>query len=239
MIGLWYDKKFKKLTLVLKSFKCSWNKCIFCNFADESANSYNELRRINLKILEKATRIDYDERIDELVIFNGGSFFELPFDIIIKISELTTNKIMNIETRPNFITEESILMTLRLLDPKKLIIRIGFESFFSEIRDILNKNITQKEILRIIQLRKSFKDKNVIFVAYVLFGMDKIGEKSVETSVTEFNKIFDGVIAIKYRKYKNHMPKSISPSKKLLNFLKNSCLDLDMAEDELWKIRAR
>lgn len=236
MIGVWYDKNYRKLTLVLKSFKCSWNKCVFCCFSDEAADNYNDLKKTNFKILSYAEKINNDDRIDELVIFNGGSFFELPYEIILKISKLTEDKIVNIESRPEFVTEENISKTLTLLKPTQLIVRIGFESFFPEVRNALKKNIPQTEIQRIEHLRKIFENKNVKLVAYVLFGMNQISEESVEKSIKIFNNIFDGVIAIKYKQLRRNMPQTRRPSNKLISFLKINCLSIDMAGDELWKI---
>ena len=239
MIGVWYGQNSKKLNIVLKSYTCSWNKCSFCSFSDEATYNYTELQKTNFSILKYATKINHDYPVDEMVIFNGGSFFELPYEIVLKISDLTKNKIINIESRPDFVSEKNILKTLAILKPKQLIVRLGFESFFSEVRKTLNKNIPSSEIPRIQHLRKILETKNVKFITYVLFGMDKIDERSVMTSVKKFNKIFNGVIAIKYKKFKRNMPERKPPTPKLINFLKNNCLDLDMTEDKLWELNKK
>jgi radical SAM enzyme (TIGR01210 family) len=239
VIGIWYDEKGGKVTIVLKSFKCSWNRCVFCCFSDEAAETYHDLMETDLRILKEVKKRLESGKIRELTIFNGGSFFELPYELILKISELTPGKIVNIETRPEFVNEKSLTETLRLLGPKGLVVRIGFESSFEEVRRRLNKGIPNVEVQRIIRLRKTLAKKfrgRIEFVAYVLFGLEGLSEESVKESVEFFSKNLDGVIAIKYRKYKQHMPNEIAYSEGLINFLKVKCREVDLAEGELWEI---
>lgn len=239
MIGVWYDGESRKITMVLKSFKCSWNKCVFCCFSDEAAKDYDDLMETNLRILNKSKEIIKSKEVREIAIFNGGSFFELPYDLMLKISELTLGKTVNIETRPEFLSQESLAKTLTVLKPKELIVRVGLESSSEEIRDKLNKGIPDTAVKRIIKLRSTLNEKidsRIKFVAYVLFGLDGIDEESVMRSVEFFNSSLDGVIAIKYRRYKQNMPSESIPSTSLMVFLKQNCLDIDLTNGEIWEI---
>ncbi len=159
MIGVWYDKTLRRITVVLKAFKCSWNKCIFCCFSDEAAKTYEELMKVNVELLRKAQKMITDEKVDDIVFFNGGSFFELPYQLILKISELTKNLSVEIETRPEFLSENSLLKTYELLSPKRLVVRMGFESVFQEVRNKLNKGITDLQIKEVYRLRESVRKK--------------------------------------------------------------------------------
>ncbi|MEM3584542.1 MAG: hypothetical protein QW193_04595 [Nitrososphaerales archaeon] len=240
MIGVIYDEKAKRIIAILKGFTCSWNKCTFCCFYEEAAKDINDLISTNKEIITKIKDLMNEKSVDKISLFNGGSFFELPLSVIYDLSNITNNKIIEIESRPEFLNENSIKYLYNLLKPSKLIVRIGFESIYDNIRNgLLNKGIKDSELRRILELRNEIKNKFgslIEFIAYVLFGIEGIDEKSVITSIEEFNKSLDGVIAIKYRKYHEWMPKEVKVSKGLLEFLRMNCLDVDLTESNIWKI---
>jgi hypothetical protein len=134
----------------------------------------------------------------------------------------------------------SINRLYKALSPRKLFIRIGFESINDSVRNgLLNKGISSYELKRILKLRDKVKNKfndTIEFIAYVLFGIEGIEDSSVIESVKEFKKFFDGVIAIKYRRYHKWMPKEVKPSQELLRFLRTNHIDVDMTESKIWKI---
>ncbi|RLG71899.1 MAG: hypothetical protein DRO08_04035, partial [Thermoprotei archaeon] len=169
-------------------------------------------------------------------VFNGGSFYELPLNVVLKLSEITENKIVDIETRPEFISKEVLLKTKQILNAKELVVRVGFENFNEKIMNIvLNKGISQEEITRLSKLRENFKRENIPIklIAYVLFGIEGVPEETIVESVEKFNKLFDGVIAIKYRRYLKHHPKEIPISENLVNFLKRNTLLIDWSTSEI------
>ena len=129
---------------------------------------------------------------------------------------------------------------MKALKPKELVLRIGFESASDEVRNkVLGKGIPNPEIERVANFRKTLREGRVRFLGYVLFGMKGISERSVIESVKRFNKILNGVIAIKYRRYREGMPKEVAPSEKLLKFLRHNCLDVDMADSPIWDLEMR
>ncbi|MEM3383038.1 MAG: hypothetical protein QXL52_01335 [Nitrososphaerales archaeon] len=240
MIGITYDEKTKKIVVILKGFTCSWNRCTFCCFYEEATRDIDNLISTNKEIIKKTECLMKEKPVDRISIFNGGSFFELPLSVVYDLSNITNKKIIEIESRPEFLSKDSIGHLFNTLKPRKLILRIGFESIYDDIRnDLLNKGIKDSELRRILKLRSEMKSKfgNLIeFITYVLFGIEGIDEKSVITSVREFNKSFDGVIAIKYKSYHEWMPKEVKVSKELLEFLRMNCLDVDLTDSDIWKI---
>jgi len=240
MIGVFpiHDKLGKRLILVLKGLPCSWNKCTFCPFFLEQG-SLPQVLKVNSELIEQAIKILSREDYERITIFNGGSFYELPINTVIKLSKITNSRVVDIETRPEFIDYDTITKTLEILKPKRLVIRIGFEVIDDEVRNkILNKGIPQQEVYRIAGLRKKLqKDKlPVEIISYVLFGMKGISEELVKRSVQEFNELFDGVIAIRYRKYLAHHPEEVEISKDLIEFLKKNTLLIDWSEQEFWEV---
>jgi len=242
MLGVRYDSEKHRLTVILKGFRCSWDQCIFCCFSEEAAKNYRDLIETDLEILRQAGKILGQREVRELVLFNGGSFFELPYQIVLRLSELTAHRDLAVETRPEFLSEGAVLETLQLLKPSKLTLRVGLESASEKIRVRFRKGINDVQIKELINLRGKLRRKaedRVRFIAYILFGVEGVTEASVKRSVNFFRRYLDGVTAIKYRRYKAGMPRETHPSQKLLEFLRTSCEEVDMTESELWEITAR
>lgn len=241
MIGVFkeHDKLGKRLIIVLKGLPCSWNKCSYCPFYLEQG-SLEEVLKVNENVLRKAYEYLGKESFERISVFNGGSFFELPLSIVLKLAKIVKGKIVDIETRPEFVNEETLLSTLNLLKAKELVVRIGFENIDERLRNkVLNKGIKQLEILRLASLRKKLSKENIPIklLVYVLFGIKGITEESIIVSVKEFNRMFDGVIAIKYRKYLPDHPDEVSPSKGLIEFLSKNTLLIDWGVGGTWEIK--
>ncbi|MCP8305169.1 MAG: hypothetical protein H3Z50_06880 [archaeon] len=240
MIGVTYDERAKRIIAILKGSVCSWNRCTFCCFYEEAAKDLGDLFLTGKDILLKIKELMREKPVDRLSFFNGGSFFELPLSVVSDLSQVTKQKLVEIESRPEFLELDSIHHLYKILDPRRLVIRIGFESIYDKIRNsLLIKGISDGEVKRVVELRGYMKnefDGEVDFIAYVLFGIDGIDEQSVMASVKEFNKHLDGVIAVKYRMYHEWMPREIGVSQSLLEFLRRNCLDVDMTESEIWRI---
>lgn len=241
MIGVFaeHDKLGKRLIIVLKGLPCSWNRCVFCPFALEQG-SLPQVLKVDKELVEKAVKILEKEDYDRITIFNGGSFYELPLDVVLKLSRITRGRIVDIETRPEFIDYNVVVGTLKLLKPKHLVIRIGFEVIDEDVRNkVLNKGIPQSEIHRIAELRRILRRKKlpVYIVSYVLFGIEGVSEEVVKKSVEEFGKLFDGVIAIRYRRYLPHHPREEKISEELARFLEENTLLVDWSEEEFWEIK--
>ena len=226
-----------RLVLILKGLPCSYGRCVFCPFVLEQGN-LREVLEVNDKLIAEAVELVKKHGVKRVSIFNGGSFFELPVDTVIKLSNLTHGRVVDIESIPAFITAESIEHIYRLLRPKLLVVRVGFEVFDENIRFKLGKVFPNTEVYRISELAKKLRSRglNVQFISYVLFGISLIPEQEVIRSVTEFNKLLDGVIAIKYHKYLMHHPEEIEVSERLARYLESNTIYVDWGEDGEWII---
>jgi len=236
------DALGRRVIVVLQGFPCSWGKCSFCPFYLEQSASLREILERDREIVAKAMELAREVRADRITVFNGGSFFELPLAVVEMLKPLARGRVLDIETRPEFLSISSVSTILRILEPSRLVVRVGLEVFDERIRnEVLRKGIPQSEIHRLHKLRESLRATGapVEIVAYVLFGIEGVPENEVIKSVREFNSMFDGVIAIRYRKYLPNHPSETSVSSELRDFLERNCIYVDWGEGEEWSIGSR
>ncbi len=229
------DKLGKRAVVILKGFPCSWGRCIFCPFIIEQSCRTSEIITTNSAVIKQAIEVVDKQQIDRVAVFNGSSFHELPFVSIDELASVSKGRIFEIEERPEFVNRRSVVSLLKLLRPRKLVIRIGFENYYESIRnDYLRKGIPQSEILRIAELRRMLSEEGlpIELWTYVLFGMEGISEESVKYSVIKFKEILDGVIAVKYHRYLPIHPEESSVSKDLAEFLERECNLVDWGGEE-------
>jgi len=233
------DRLGHRLVVVLKGFPCSWGKCVFCPFYLEQSSNLREVLETDAEIVERARQALREWGCDRVTVFNGGSFFELPLAVINALRAITRGRVVDIETRPEFLTLENALHALRLLEARELVVRVGLEVVNEEIRNrVLNKGIPQSEVMRLAELRKRIDELGlpIKIVAYVLFGIEGVPEEEVIRSVEEFNRLFHGVIAIRYRRYLPHHPRESSVSIELAQYLERNTMLVDWGEGEEWSI---
>ncbi len=236
------DSLGRRVIIVLQGFPCSWGKCRFCPFYLEQSTNLREVLERDRAIIEEARRIASEIRADRITVFNGGSFFELPMAVVSELASLTRGRVVDIESRPEFLTLETISHALDLLKPARLVVRVGLEVADERVRnEVLGKGIPDSEVRRVSELRDSVKGLGmpVDFVAYVLFGIEGVPEEKVVESVEVFSKLFDGVIAIRYRRYLPHHPKEVGVSDELKRFLEAKCLYVDWGVGEEWSISSK
>ncbi len=237
MIGVfkYEDSLGKRLVLILKSYPCSWGKCIFCPFALEQTTNIKEIIDTNRKLIGEAYKQVMEGGYSRVAVFNGGSFHELPFDTVEKLTPLAKGRVFEVEERSEFVTENSIRALLDLYHPSKLIVRMGFEVFDEKLREeYLRKGMPNSELHRVVGLRRKLRGEGlqVEFWTYVLFGIEGISEDKVVESVREFKKLFDGVIAVKYHKYLPHHPNEVPVSKDLAKILEEEADLVDWGGDQ-------
>ena len=228
------DKLGRRLVVILKGFPCSWGRCSFCPFFLEQSTDIRDVIMTNRRIINEALDILRKEDYRRIAVFNGSSFHELPYDTVEKLRDLARGRVFEIESRSEYITLDSIKALLEYYEPEKLIIRIGFEVYDEEIREkLLVKGMPNRELYRIYRLRNEVKKLGlpVEFWVYVLFGIEFIPEEKVIESVKIFKKMFDGVIAIKYKKYLPHHPEETPVSESLARFLEENTDLVDWGEE--------
>lgn len=235
------DKLGKRLVVILKGFPCAWGKCSFCPFALEQTTDTRDVITTNRRIINDALKIVREEGYRRIAVFNGSSFHELPYDTVERLRDLARSRVFEIESRSEYVTLDSIKALLSYYEPEKLIIRIGFEVYDEIIREkLLIKGMPNSELHRICGLRSEVKELGlpVEIWVYVLFGIECIPEEKVIESVKMFKKMFDGVIAIRYKRYLPNHPNEAPVSKHLTKFLEENT-DLVDWGGEQWVIKKK
>ena len=234
MLGNFIDDEKRILTIILMGYPCRWNKCTHCYFHEESSTDKKAIIKRNNEILDESEKIISENPIQVIKIFNGGSIFELPRELYFRINDISENKSLTVETRPELITIDILNKLTTDLKSRNLKIFIGFDSYFEEIRNkVLNKGIPQAEIERISKI----KIPNIQFYSYVIFGAEGISEDSVKQSVNTFNILFSGTTAIEFRAHEGLKLNAIASSQDLKQWLTLKCLTVDkIGEDDQWKI---
>lgn len=231
------DSLGKRLVVILKGFPCSWGRCVFCPFALEQSFNLREVMETNRRIVREAVEIAEREGYKRVAVFNGSSFHELLYDTVEGLRPLVRGRVFEVEERSEYVTRESIGALLHYYSPERLVIRVGFEVFDERIREeLLRKGMPNSEVFRLAELRKELREEGypVEFLIYVLFGIEHIPEEKVVESVREFKKMFDGVIAVRYKRYFPNHPREVPVSRELASFL-NAEADLVDWGGEQWE----
>jgi len=230
------ERSRKRAIVILKGFRCRWGRCVFCPFFLEAGNSLSDVIQTNDKILSLLEDATLRFSIERITVFNGGSFFELPLDTVLKLSRFTCGRIVDIESRPEYLSFDSVRQVLELLKPSRLVIRVGIEVWDEYLRNaVLCKGIPQSEIVRLNALREKCREvygDEVSFIAYILFGIELIPESKVVESVEELSKYFDGIIAVQYRRVLDSLPSEAIPSRELILYLQQKCVDVDLKRSD-------
>lgn len=236
------DSLGRRLVIVLQGLPCSWGRCSFCPFVLEQSARVGEVIETNRRILEEAYRVAREFNPDRVSVFNGSSFFELPVDTVLRLPPLTRGRVVDVEARSEQVWLEALSSLLKLLEARKLVVRVGFEVWDEKIRnEYLRKGMPQSEVYRLARLREEVRERGlpIEFLVYVLFGIEGVGEEEVRRSVQEFSKLFDGVVCVRYHRYLPGHPREVPISSELRRFLEENCLLVDWGEEEEWTIAGK
>ncbi|MBU3904771.1 MAG: DUF5591 domain-containing protein [Nanoarchaeota archaeon] len=205
-------------TLYLNSGKCSHAKCVFCGWGtyEYPKLSFNELKEW------------FDTRVDEvetLKIFNSGSFLDNNQvdpkfrKWLIKRCEELEIKNLVIESRPEFVTQES----LNEMKSNKvhITVAIGLEVADNEVLKNVNKGFTVEDYLN---AAKILKKNNFGLRSYVLVNIPFETDESLEKSIKIAKENSDSVVII------NWFPHGYSPAFNL--WLEGKHKPLDKTEFE-------
>lgn len=179
--------------IVLRTKGCSWahrSGCTMCGYFNDSSWSYVKDEDL-LKQFNTAMKSYVDQKI--VKIFNSGSFFdeeEISKNVRDKILEKLVKRVdkISVESRPEFITEESMEEIKEIVGPKTFEVSIGLETSNNEIREkCINKGFTFDDYKRAASIvkKQGFKLKT-----YVLIKPPFISEKrAIEDAVKTVNDI--------------------------------------------------
>jgi len=244
LIGAWcrVDRLGRRLVLVLRGLPCAWGRCTFCPFSLEQSVNLGEVIRDNRRVIREALRLLGECRASRVSVFNGSSFYELPYETVAELRPLTEGRVVDIESRPEYLSLGSLRAALQALGARLLVVRVGLEVWDDEIREgLLRKGIPRSEILRVSRLRLEARERGlpVQIYAYVLFGVEGVPEEKVLESLRVFNKLFDGVIAVRYHRYHPRHPAEAPVSKRLAEVLEREAVLVDWGEEPEWTIAGK
>ncbi|MCE4624419.1 MAG: hypothetical protein F7C35_00955 [Desulfurococcales archaeon] len=243
MLGVfrYKDRLGDRLVLILRGYPCSWGKCTFCPFALEQSTNISRIMDDNRRIISQALEILGRESIRRVAVFNGGSFHELPYDTVEALRPIAMGRMFEVEERSEFVTLAGLEALVYYYRPEKLIVRVGFETADERIREeVLRKGMPDKEMYRLSRLRLEARERGlpVEIWTYLLFGMEGIPDESVAESLKKFRELFDGVIAVRYKKYLPHHPRPKPVPEWLAQLLEEEADLVDWGGDQ-WVIGQR
>ncbi len=227
------DSLGRRLVVILKSFLCGWGRCVFCPFWMDQSASVREVIETNRRVVAEAVKAAEEGGYGRVAVFNGSSFNELPLDTVVRLTPLAEGRVFEVEERSEYVDEALIKSLLRLYRPKELVVRVGFEVWDEGIREgYLRKGMPQSEVFRLAELRKSLQREGlpVRFLIYVLFGIEGVPEDAVVESVRRFKELFDGVVAVRYRRFVKNHPREVRVSERLAKFLEREADLVDWGE---------
>ncbi len=244
MLGAWCreDRLGRRLVLVLRGLPCAWGRCTFCPFALEQSVNVGEVIEANRRIIREARRLAGECKPSRISVFNGSSFYELPVDTLTALRPLTEGRVVDIESRPEYLSLETLASTIRLLGARLLVVRVGVEVWDERLRnEYLRKGISREEVLRVSRLRLEARERGlpVRIYAYLLFGVSGVPEEKVVETLRELNRLFDGVIAVRYHRYHERHPPEAPVSEELARLLEREALLVDWGSGDEWVIAGR
>jgi len=181
-------KTINRLIIFLPGKGCWWAKqknggCTMCGFGEKlkKIKSYRYTDQDIIHLFNIALELS-EKNYSEIVIFNGGSFFndnEISSSVQNNIARLVNKspfaQTLYVESRPEFILKRKIKEIVKILGKKKLKVGIGLESITNTIR---NKNINKGITLR--QYEKAVRiliNEHAKILTYVLLKPIYVSEK--------------------------------------------------------------
>jgi radical SAM enzyme (TIGR01210 family) len=145
-------------------------RCVFCGFL----NNHSPISASAvISVFKEAVSSNDLNNVHRLEIYVSGSFFddeEVSPDSRRKIIELvgkTDIKEVVLESRPEFITENSLLPFKHHINPNRVTIAVGVETTNSRVRSKLCKGLTTRELKSGI---RQIKKAGMNFQAYLLLN---------------------------------------------------------------------
>ena len=173
-------KPIHRWVLLFPGSGCSWAKsehggCYMCGFKSRIDEIINDIRispRELIKIYKAAKSMASGEMAENLTIYNGGSFLnddEIPLEVQLEICEdvssIPSIKVLFIESRPEFVTEEKISLLVSKLGGKKLKVGLGLECVSDDIREkCVNKGLSKKDFEKAVMLLRNNGVKVLTYV---------------------------------------------------------------------------
>ena len=200
-VASWTEKDILKgkivdtLVIIFRTRGCTWaykSGCSMCGYFNDSA-----WEKVSDEELISQFNIAMEKFKDQkfVKIFNSGSFLdekEISKNVRDKILKDLSTKVekVSFESRPEYITNESIKDIKDILKDKVIEIGIGLETADDEIRkNCINKGFTFKDFKKSVDI---LKKNNIRLKTYVLIKPPFLTEKeSINDAIDTVKKIKD------------------------------------------------
>jgi len=182
------NKEITRWTLMLPGAGCAYSKtsggCTMCGFGN-STNKYTHGHLFWSIIFESMYLLAEKQTIlakpKELFVYNGGSFWN-DEEIPLKFQDYLCKQIANsysinrlfIENRCEYIREDKIEKSLRILNGKRLSIGIGLESQDDYVRNqLIKKGLSKKLFEDKVKIIKDFGVESVVYIFLKPLGLSE------------------------------------------------------------------
>jgi len=199
-----------RLILELPGYGCTWYKssggCTMCGFGrkiEEVNTKWNLSADDLVGVYKIAAALSKTSRPEWLYIYNGGSFLnpeEIPYEtqkaIYGAIRKSPTIYGLFIESRPEYIQEEALVLLKKTLGDRSLEVGIGLEAVSDKVREIyIHKGFSLKSYERAVKLLKSYKMR---VLTYVFLKPPNLSEReaieeAIKTTIYAFERGSDEV----------------------------------------------
>lgn len=194
-VGFIDGKPVERVIIILRGCGCGWSQqaqggCIMCGHYSASSKG----RYIPSESLEKqfdGAMAEFDFRkYPMLCLYNGGSFLnesEIAAEsrryMLKKIASIPHIRRLIIESRPEYISSETLDEIERLLPHTTVEIGVGVETARDDIRElILNKGVTTRDL---VEVGKKFRGRKTQLLAYVLLNPPFLNEtEAIEDAIS-------------------------------------------------------
>jgi len=198
------DRVETRLVVEIPGRGCAWYKvsggCTMCGFNQklEKVNAKWKLSARDLiGLYTMAEIVSRCHRPKWIYIYNGGSFLnpdEIPLKtqmgIACAIQRHPTFSGLFVESRPEFVKEETIVPLVRALGDKDLKVGIGLEAVTDHVREIsIHKGFSLKDYEQAVDLLKRHKARIFTYVFLKPLGLDE--KEAIEEAVKTIKYAFE------------------------------------------------
>ncbi|MBI4406104.1 MAG: ACT domain-containing protein [Deltaproteobacteria bacterium] len=188
-----------RLMIVLRTNGCYFDKgdsgCTICNYKQHAIDP----RRYRVNADNLSAQLDLalqnvDEKIEQIDLLTLGNYLnqsEVPLafwkESMARLSKLPRLKRVVIESRTKFIQESNIeIVRSALRADITLEVSIGVESSNDYIRnEIIKKKLAWKELEKAVDRLAAFRDRKVVFQAYLLIKPQRLTEREAIEDVVQ------------------------------------------------------
>lgn len=129
--------KNKREIVLLKSFKCRWGKCAFCDYINDNSSDEEEIVKFNRGVLNNVTG-----EYKSLEVINSASVFELPEQTLSDIKHTVETKGLEKLYFESHWMYRNRLSEITDLYKVPVIFKCGVETFDDDFRNkVLNKGM--------------------------------------------------------------------------------------------------